>query len=110
VASPGQQRRVFSKQPFEYHDVVVVNGAMRLGERPLEIVVDALAGFSHEVPPSSEAVLPRECELSSAQRHGSLTRNFLGLLAKGFERRTRRDRTRSAPFHPPSSIRPSPPE
>src|SRR5262245_30898204 len=86
---------MLGEQPFEYHDLVVVNGTMRLCESPLEIAADALADFSGEVPPSGEAVLPCECELSIAQRHGSLTRDSFGLLTKGFERRTWRERVGS---------------
>src|SRR5262249_28815928 len=86
---------MFSEQPFECHDVVVVNGAMSRGQGRLEAAAGAPADFSGEGSPSSEAVLPRECELSLAQRQGSLTSDSLGLLAKGFERRTRRERVRS---------------
>jgi len=68
---------------------------MRLCEGRLEIVADALADLSGEVPPSSEAVLPREDQLGITQGDGLLSRDLLGLFTKEFQRRTGRKGSRS---------------
>jgi hypothetical protein len=66
VALPGQQRRVFPQQLLQAFDVVVVNEASSLPDRPLQTAAKALADFSGEVLPAAVAVLTRECELSVA--------------------------------------------
>jgi len=94
VVVPRQQRGILRQQLLQAYDVVVVNDASRLRRGPLEAFAEALAHFSGEISPTGEPVLTREYELSVPQREGSISRDLLGLFAKGLERRTIRERFR----------------
>jgi hypothetical protein len=115
VASPRKQRGVFGQQLLQAFDVVVVNDAASLLDRPLEALAEAFAHFSGEVLPAGVAVLTRDHELRIAVRQGQVdmwqvhsctgdglgvtgsdvAREFLCLFSKGLERRTSRKRLRS---------------
>jgi len=115
VALPMQQCRVSSQQLLQAVDVIVVNEAARLRNRPVEAFAQAFAHLRGEILPAGAAVLAREYQLRIALRQrqidvrhlrartgdgigmvgGGVARQFLCLFTEGFERRTSRKRFRS---------------
>src|SRR5207248_7443822 len=90
----------------------IVNDALSLLCRPLQIIAEAPSYFCHEVLPAGTAVLARDHELRVALRQrqgnirqmrmrtrdgggvasGDIARELLCLFTDGFERRTSRER------------------
>jgi hypothetical protein len=111
---PGQQRRVRSQQLLQRFDIVVVNDASSLCNRPLESLAKPLGDLGCEVLPAGKTILTRDDELRIALRQRWLdarqmrprpcdcigvaardvTRELLCLFAEGIERRTSRERLR----------------
>jgi hypothetical protein len=60
VSLPGEQRRVFVKQLLQAFDVVVVNEARRLCDRPLESVAEACTHFMNRRAPLKPGCRPRQ--------------------------------------------------
>ena len=68
LISPGEQGGIFGQQLLQTFDVIVVNGALGLGCRPLQALTHAFEDLLGEVLPPGNAIFAREHQLGITAR------------------------------------------